>query len=456
VPVINGGRVVAALAVLLSVMLLQTNLHKLAQNCVNAVDFSIYQQGAVELADGVGWNPYSSVRGVRIFNDHFDPVLLVAAGFLEVVGSAPSALIIFEWLWWVALLVGIYCSSDKSSRLFLVSLAFLSRWLWGAFLFPIHPTTWAALPLFWVTWAAIRRRPKTFLISAGLLCLFKESYAFALIPLTVWVAVAWDRRLGVLTGLVVVLFVGFELFGRAWWLGPTIGYGSNALTSLLADPWQRLLAIPWWETTKAAAPFILAAIAARVKTKSLIPALLLGLPLLAIQLANGRTGFQYGAQFAGVGFGLLAAQTEVLWRVKWMWASLLIGGLTCMGTFTSIVRLHAGHDSRCRPDHLRTEETARVRGLLSGFPRGTVIAATGGVIPHLVRPSFDIRHLGGFSPRVDEATVLVLELGGGSDTYPLDESGTAQLRSRCLVFARHVHLDTPRFFLAEGDFARCL
>ncbi len=434
---INLGRVVAALAVVLSLVLLQTNLLKLAHNCVNAVDFSIYQQAAVELASGPSWNPYSSVRGVKIFNDHFDPVLLVAAGLLKVVGTSPEALIIFEWLWWLALLVSLYCSSDKNSRLFLVGLALVSRWLWGAFLFPIHPTTWAALPLFWVTWAAIRRRPRLFLISAALLCVFKESYAFALIPLAVWVAWAWDRRVGVLTGSLVALFVAFELFGRAWWLGPTIGYGSNALTSLLAAPWQRLLAIPWWETTKAAAPFILAAIAARVSAKSLLPALLLGLPLLAIQLANGRTGFQYGAQFAAVGLGLLAAQAEVVWRVKWKWAALLVGALTCMGTFTAIVRLHAGHDSRCRPDRLRTEETVRVQGLLWGLPRGAVVAASGGVIPHLVRPGLDLRHLGGFSPRLDEAA-------------------TARLRLRCLTFARHVHLDTPRFFFAEGDFARCL
>ena len=59
--------------------------------CFNNYDLGIYAQ-ALKLISFENINPYLSTRDVRIFNDHFDPVLLIFAPFAELVPPALLAI----------------------------------------------------------------------------------------------------------------------------------------------------------------------------------------------------------------------------------------------------------------------------------------------------------------------------------------------------------------------------
>ena len=70
-------------------------------NCQNVIDFGIYQQAIYDIWTKFELNPYISVRHIKIFNDHFDPIVYLAAVFVGIVGQNPVSVILFESSYWV-------------------------------------------------------------------------------------------------------------------------------------------------------------------------------------------------------------------------------------------------------------------------------------------------------------------------------------------------------------------
>ena len=66
-------------------LVLFANLQGLSYNCFNAVDFSIYLQTIYEITIG-NFNPYITVRALRFFTDHFDPIIFLPALFCNSCG----------------------------------------------------------------------------------------------------------------------------------------------------------------------------------------------------------------------------------------------------------------------------------------------------------------------------------------------------------------------------------
>ncbi|MCK5073524.1 MAG: DUF2079 domain-containing protein, partial [Bacteriovoracaceae bacterium] len=128
------------------------NIVNLLNNCINIYDFGIYEQAIYEIAGGAGWNPYLTVRNIHIFNEHFDPVIFLAAPWALIFKYNPVCLVVFEWLWFAAIIVMIILISRKKNSFyetcFYIMLFCLSRAIISGLAYPIHPTTWAMLPLF--------------------------------------------------------------------------------------------------------------------------------------------------------------------------------------------------------------------------------------------------------------------------------------------------------------------
>ncbi len=161
----------ASCLALLSLSLVQ----QLNSGCIHASDFAIYQQAIFDIASGLSFNPYLSIRDLHIFNDHFDPVLILASPFAWIFNYSPVGLLIFEMLWFCGLLSFAWIKSTHmrpSARLSLVLCILFAKGLLSGLTFPIHPSTWAMLPSFLVAYFLCVKNKKGLFLSALSLCRF--------------------------------------------------------------------------------------------------------------------------------------------------------------------------------------------------------------------------------------------------------------------------------------------
>ena len=63
------------ICILFSGLIIFVNIKGILLNCFHATDFGIYQQAIYDIAYNLDPNPFVSVRNIKIFNDHFDPII---------------------------------------------------------------------------------------------------------------------------------------------------------------------------------------------------------------------------------------------------------------------------------------------------------------------------------------------------------------------------------------------
>lgn len=147
--------------------------------CFNNYDLGIYAQ-ALSLLSLDEQNPFLSTRGIRLFNDHFDPVLLLIAPFRELVRpdllairtemiSVLLASLAPLWLWKRGVV-------GKTPALVAFLLILFSPMTLRAVFFPAHPGTWSLAPLAWffAFLSVDRPRPAIFMLLLVFAC--KEEY----------------------------------------------------------------------------------------------------------------------------------------------------------------------------------------------------------------------------------------------------------------------------------------
>ena len=168
-------------------IVLFANLEALSYNCFNAVDFSIYLQTIYEITIG-HFNPYITVRALRFFTDHFDPIIFLPALFLKIFGVKAITLMIFEWLTIVSAIVFSFFILLKKFPIWiatlLTSLIILNKLVLIALRFPVHPSTWTVLPVMMLGYFLIKNKFWGVFLISFLLITVKESYPFAMFALS--------------------------------------------------------------------------------------------------------------------------------------------------------------------------------------------------------------------------------------------------------------------------------
>jgi hypothetical protein len=163
--------------------------------CLNNYDLGIYAQAFSELSLA-NPNPWISVRELRIFNDHFDPVLFLLLPFKGLMQPG-LFLIRFEAILALATIAPLFwLSAHKKIQLHVATLLATSylfnRASLGAFLFPAHPGTWAILPLAWTCAFLITERYRAALVAFFFCLLCKEEYPA--VGIAFGAGLAWHRR----------------------------------------------------------------------------------------------------------------------------------------------------------------------------------------------------------------------------------------------------------------------
>ncbi len=459
----------------LAALPLLTNTKAIAHHCYNAVDFSIYQQAIFDIGPG-NWNPFLTIRDVRIFNDHFDPILLLASGFLVVIGKGYFQILLFEWMVYLALGLSIFWvnrrdgGSDREGILYL--LCFLgTKFILFSMLYPVHPTTWAMLPLFWLGIFLRDKNDRGVVLISLLLCFFKETYAFALLPLGIFLAVRKPRKTGLSVVAISGFFVIFELFIRKLLFGKTVDYSGNMAAPLLSHPFlyltSQIASFEWIGFLKSSFPFLALLgfsfyLKKRTKKSASPPFWILAysLPfwgLLFIQIVHGKINYQYGAQFGGI-FLAMAVGLKVFRSMekKQVWVFLIFFLLSAMGTYTRAFKLLLNNQGTCTISEIKNQEAEQIETILHSLSPEESVLSTGGAIPRLLEPNRKFYHFmgsGWVQPRYD---YLLLEKNRSGDLYPAKPKEVALAYQYCKPSASQIFVDSEYFFFARGSFSKCL
>lgn len=361
-----------------------------SRHCFSNYDLGIYTQ-ALSLIRWDHWNPWLSVREIRVFNDHFDPILLWVAPWVR--GSEPTlrALIIeFGFVLAAAILIW------KHSRPLLFPTAFflLGSATTTALGFPVHPGTWAVFPLTGLLISLQNPEAgRTSLLWAAFLLMFKEEYVPVLAVLALS-RILFQKRLGVQL-LLLALAWGIGVFYlRPRLLGSTESYTEGFLAFWLQDPIHaakvRLLDWGIWRglgaATLPALVWIGAAFAQRsTPAKPLVrsDALFVFLSLLGIRFVSGRWGHHYWIPLAACLALLIPPRFKVerRWAVA-SWILLIAFQLSYLGK-SSLKTLFRGGPAHCAADPERLQELEQVSIFLEGRPSATVVAPNA-LIPRLI------------------------------------------------------------------------
>lgn len=168
-----------------------------------AYDVGLYDQGVWLLSRGEA--PFVTLMGRNLFGDHASLVLLFLVPLFWVVPGTATLLVV-QALVIAAGAVPVYLFARRilSSDV----MGFFAAVLWlanpavnGAGMENFHPDSFLGLFLPWALYALYERKWRLYAVMVFLSLLVKEDVVLVMLPLGVFVAVAWDRKKGVFTAL---------------------------------------------------------------------------------------------------------------------------------------------------------------------------------------------------------------------------------------------------------------
>ena len=227
---------------------------RLDLDAFNNFDLGIYSR-ALYLLSWDNLNPWLTNRETKIFNDHFDPVILLAAPWVKLGDPARVAIVIEAVVVLATPLSVVWLyrrrAIDAGVAAAAILYLLLNRGTISAVEFPVHPTTWAMLPMSWLGAALMLDRRAQMLAALTLLFACKEEFAFVGVMLTAFLLWRREWRFAAIVGAWSSIWLLVSLVLRPYWLGEVQHHVANRFVDL-SDPaaglsqaagevnWQRL------------------------------------------------------------------------------------------------------------------------------------------------------------------------------------------------------------------------
>lgn len=419
-------------------------IFKLYSGCLSAVDFSIYQEAIIKIASFESLNPFIYIRDINIFNDHFDPVIIFASFFSILTAKSPAGLLIFEWvqvaLIGVVMLTDLNDSKENDRWMWLSALVMglFSRGINAGLAFPIHPTLWAAGPIFLLFRAIIKNNHKQVLIFSVLLCFYKENFAFS----TITLAFAYilptrnksPKTFGLLFGISLA-FILFELGLRKSLMGSTVSYGSKMLPKIMEDPFSLFTTFNYLNFFKLLYPFIIPLFLVfkfdkDFGKKQAVPLLLFFTPLFAMHFITNKTHYHYGAQFVApfmaiIFYSGIFKSAHLSNKLKTLCLLLFVG--SSISSYSKTVKFFFVEKSnRCNLEMTKIDSIQKAKEALSKLDGKLNVAATAGLIPPIMTTKHNFYHISGYSRIRGDMDIIILPKKEISNIAPLSPN---QVRS---------------------------
>lgn len=406
-------------------VILYSNFKGIIYNCFHATDFSIYQQAIYEIADGAGLNPYLTIRNIKIFNDHFDPVLLFAVPFVWLTNYSPLSLILFEFLWFFAIFIFIYKKIEEREKLLpLLIIPLFTKGFLSGLEFPIHPSTWAMFPSILLGWFIIKENKKGIILTSLTLLFFKESFAFGVIGLSFYYFLTKEWKTGITLFGIAVLNIIFVFKLRPLLMGEVYSYSGWVLRDL---PFGIFTKLDYKAFFKVFYPFfipIFLIFKSLFKNRKWVTPELAILfytaPLFMILVLTNKIHFQYGAQIVGPLLALIFFSAQRRYWVenkKTFIFTVLLFIASGIGSHTKVFKnVFVSKNKQCIQSPAKISSTKEVKNIVLKT-KGNILS-TGGVAPNLLEPGMKLHQAGMYSKFQDNFSLLVLEKPGTGNHYP--------------------------------------
>lgn len=445
--------------------------------CYNNWDLGIYSQ-AISLLEISNLNPKLSVLPFRIFNDHFDPIIIFPAIFAKFF-DPPLVLIFTEFIFIILssiCLLYIYQKNIINFSIFLFSITYLffSRGTIHAIQYPSHPTTWSIFAIILV-FIAIHYYKKTWIVFSLLfLFSFKEEFPFVGIMLSVWLYFKKNDRLFALNiffvSLMWIIFVFFLRYHLDLFSGPINKHFLiiKMFPTFFSDPlfiFNRLSYDKIRFILEIILPVVPLFVFFYLKRIPLnILALLLILPLLGIRILGSSWGFQYGAPLCAflVFFFLpLGSKNKITSISKsYLVLSILLIFITNIGTFYHSYNTYTGpscgyNKDNCNKNQKRLKSLNKARDYLSDHSKGAVLAQ-GNLVPSLLTDKRDnVFPIVGNRVRIkplEGYKYIFIEKKLG-DAYPVSRDFILMIYHKIInIKNTKILIDDEYVFLAEGEY----
>jgi hypothetical protein len=207
-----------------------------AHGCFSHFDLGIYTQALARLSFDDP-NPWLSARQIRIFNDHFDPILWLGKPLVPVLSPLWAALVTEALMVLLATVPLLWLHAkgwmDRASTALLCALLLLSPMAVDALTFPVHPTTWSMLPFVLLGLAFHFRKNGLLVVSLLLLFACKEEFPYVGVMLALALWLRGDRKLAVGVAVLTVAWLAVVVFVRPL-MGPVEDYQERLRRGLQA------------------------------------------------------------------------------------------------------------------------------------------------------------------------------------------------------------------------------
>ncbi|MFZ4712591.1 MAG: hypothetical protein ACOYL6_02660 [Bacteriovoracaceae bacterium] len=463
--------------VFLATLILVANIQGLLYNCFNAVDFGIYLQGIYGLGHG-DFNPFLTVRNLKLFTDHFDPINFFPALLMKITTFHPTVLMTFEWLVVMTLAVIVFLIAKRRINfiysLLLALIVFMNKPMLLSLRFPVHPTTWSIVPLFLLSYFLFQDKVLGVFFSGISLLLFKESYPFALFSLSFFYLI--QKRTKVFFLFLITSILSYVLLFkiRPLLLGETYSHSGllfqNAEQNPISFLISKVVEFKYWDLFKNFLPFWIFIVfyINKEKSKFKLSHPFLGLvffiaPLFLMQFIANRFDFHYGSTFVALLLPLLLQDPATEYfknekKQKWIW---LMAGLFLFNAGSEIEKMSAqvfAHKNRqCVISSEKAQSIQKLLSLTGELKNENQIATTGGAFNRVLRPGLLIYQIGGFSLIPTQFDTLLLEVHPKEHSWPLSPEDIQRYLKQCSIYTKTVLLQDSFFYLGLGTYPKsCL
>lgn len=208
-----------------------------------AYDLGIFAQALHSLRPS-DLNPFIPALDIRLFCDHFDPILIVASPLGHLIEPAYAALLTEHMLVLLTPLPLVLLCRRQPELItfacFAITFLLFNRGIASALSFPVHPTTWASCFVVIAGVSVIQRRWAWLIVASILLMACKEEFPFVVLMIGIGLMCQKQFRVG---GILVLLAVSWMVFAfgvRPWLFGNTHNYASRVLSPLFESPLEAI------------------------------------------------------------------------------------------------------------------------------------------------------------------------------------------------------------------------
>ncbi|MCK5074641.1 MAG: DUF2079 domain-containing protein [Bacteriovoracaceae bacterium] len=405
--------------------------------CHPGFDFLIHQESFNSLSTFESFNPFVISQNIKIFNDHFDPIIFLGIPFVKIFKGHPWGHFLFQAVWFWGIFIFLFFKLKDRPKVLLLSLFMVvfSGGLLSGLTFPLHPMTWSMLPLIWLCYSIKKKDRVGIIILACLLCFFKETFPYGSFLLGVW----YFFRKNYKTSIPIVLFAAsylfFLIFFRESFVGTPFPYKDVYLNPLLENPLERILFLfktldykSWFYLIYPLAIPLFLVFKWEVwgkkwwKKDEIIPAMIYLIPFIGIHFLSNIMLKWNRVTFTSIFLGIIIFSSifRKLFERRVLLSLIII--FTILGSsryYTRIFKLLVLKKSKsCVISENSRRSLTNARKIINAIDKTKVIVATSGFIPWANRVDRILLPAGGNSAMPERVDYLVLQRNGAGYTVP--------------------------------------